>query len=475
MKEAKKAGLRPLAALLLAAMLLSGCSLMPRSEFKEPAVQLPERWQEQTATGAAIADRWEWWKDFRDPLLDQLIDRALRTNNDLAAATIRVRRAQLKSGLTDTNLTPNVTVGASSEVNLGLKRGNVSQLHSATGSLSYELDLWGRLASARDVDRWEAQATAVDRQNTALSLIGTTAAAYWQIAYLNEQIAAGEASIAYAEKTLALVNAKYRAGAVSSLDVVEAGRTLAAQRASQSQLTEQLSEARTALAILFNQAPENRVPERKSLPDGPLPVVGAGMPANLLSQRPDLRAAELRLRESLANVDTTRASFYPAITLTGSLGSSSTSLLNILENPVASLGAGLTLPFVQWNTAKLNIAIARSQYEELVVNFRQLLYQSLSEVENALSSRVQLEAQRVELERTLELARRAEKLAEVRYRKGATAVQPWLDDQERRRAAETAVAENRMKRLNNLMKLYQALGGGTRQGEGLEKIANNKG
>jgi outer membrane protein TolC len=128
------------------------------------------------------------------------------------------------------------------------------------------------------------------------------------------------------------------------------------------------------------------VAERQRLPEGALPAIKAGLPASLLGRRPDLRAAELRLREYLANVDASRASFYPTFTLTGSLGSSSISLEQVLKNPIATLGAGLTLPFLQWNTARLTVAVSQTSYEEAVVNFRQTLYTALSEVENSLAA-----------------------------------------------------------------------------------------
>jgi len=449
--------------LLLAALLTGGCSLLPRSEYTPPRVNLPQEWQGQTTTGTAVANGKPWWQGFNDPLLDGLIERALRTNNDLAAAAIKVRRAQLSARLTDTNLTPSVTAGATSTVNRDLKRGGDTQTHSVTGSLSYEVDLWGRLAAARDSSRWEAEATEADRRSAALSLIGTTAADYWQVAYLNQRIASSEASIAYAEKTLELVEVKYGAGAVSGIDVVQARQNVATQKADLTQLVRQRAEARNALAILFDQAPENGVPERAALPDGPLPAVEPGLPASLLGQRPDVHAAELRLREYLANVDATRASYYPAFTLTGSLGSSSTSLATVLQNPVAALGAGVTLPFLQWNTMRLNVKISEADYEAAVVSFRQTLYAALGDVENALAGRTQYEAEGKRLEEALALAQRAEQLAEVRYRAGYTAVQLWLDAQESRRSAENTLAANRLNRLKNLMTLYQALGGETGQ------------
>ncbi len=441
-------------------IVFNGCTnLLPRSVYQTPQVDMPNQWQEQSITGTAVADQAQWWKSFNDPVLDDLIDRALRSNNDLAEATIKVRRALLKSGLTDTNLTPSVSVSANGNYQRDLKQNSNSENYSIIGNLSYELDLWGRVESLRDADRWEAEATEADRQNTALSLIATTASYYWQIAYLNQQIALSQASIAYSEKTLDLVNVKYRAGAVSKLDLVQAQQSVETQKANLSLLFMQKTEAKNALAILFDQAPENPMPERSQLPDHPLPTIASGIPAEILSKRPDLKAAELRLRESLANMDTTRASFYPTFTLTGSLGSSSESLKNVLQNPIAALGAGLVLPFVQWNTMNLNIRVSETQYEEAVVNFRQTLYKALSEIENALSANIRYQEEGLRLEQALSLAKQAESLLEVRYRAGAASMQSWLDAQESRRSAENSLAKNRLNRLVNLVKLYQAMGG----------------
>ncbi len=408
------------------------------------------------STAATAAN---WWRSFGDPVLEQLIDDALRTNNDLAAAAIRVYRARLQAGLADTNLTPNVTLGATGSVSRTLDTHQMGRSSGLAGTLNYELDLWGRLAALRDAARWEADATAADRDAARLSLIGTTAALYWQIGYLNQQIALADANIAYAERTLALVRSRHAAGAVSGLDVAQAEQSLSAQRAAQTQLVQQRTENRHALAILFDRPPQAPAAEPAALPDAPLPTVPAGLPAELLGRRPDLRAAELRLRESLANVDATRTSFYPTFTLTGNVGTSSTSLERVLANPIATLGLGLALPFIQWNTMQLQIKVSQTQYEEAVVNFRQKLYTALSEVENALSARVQLDRQAQQRTLSLAQAQRAETLARIRFEAGATGVQPWLDQQQRLRDAQSAAALNRLDRLNNQMNLYKALGG----------------
>jgi NodT family efflux transporter outer membrane factor (OMF) lipoprotein len=441
-------------------LLLAGCSgLVPRTQYTGPEVSLPPHWQEAGTTGTTVAAKEQWWQGFNDPMLSELIEKALTSNNDLAAAAIKVRRAQLAAKLTNTNLTPSVSVSASNSITRDLQNHTETQASGATATASYELDLWGKLASARDASRWEAEATESDRRSTALSLIGTVATDYWTIAYLNERIVTVEASIANAKRILELVEVKYQAGAVSALDKVQAKQTVASQRAQLTELQQQRTEARNALSILFNQAPENAVPERQRLPEGALPQVPAGIPASLLAQRPDLQAAEQRLVKYLAKVDNIRASYYPSLSLTGTLGTSSTSLIEVLRNPYTTLGAGLTLPFIQWNTMHLNVEISKTEYEEAVVNFRQTLYSALSDVESALAARKNYAEEIKQLNDSLELARKAEQLAEIRYQTGSTALQSLLDAQESRRDAERALAAVRLNQLKNCMKLYQALGG----------------
>ncbi|MBR8038116.1 efflux transporter outer membrane subunit [Burkholderia cenocepacia] len=450
--------LHRLGAFACAAVLLAGCAGARHDPL--PAVAMPANWAAPVAADAPAATG-DWWRSFGDPQLDALIDDALRANADLAIAAIRVYRAQLQAGLVDTNLTPNVTLGANGAVSRTLDTHQMSRASGINGSLSYEIDLWGRLAALRDAARWEADATAADLEAARLSLIGTTAALYWQLGYLNRQIALGDANIAYAARTLALVRSRHTAGAVSGLDLAQAEQSLAVQRAAQTQLIQQRTENRHALAILFDRPPQQRAAEPAALPDAAPPDVAAGLPASLLGRRPDLRAAEFRLRESLAQVDATRTSFYPTFTLTGSAGTTSTSLERVLTNPVGTLGLGLALPFIQWNTMQLQIRVSKSQYEEAVVGFRQRLYTALAEVENALSARVQLEREAEQRALSLAQAQRAERLAAARFAAGATAVQPWLDQQQVLRSAQSADELTRLNRLNNQMKLYRALGGGT--------------
>jgi len=442
---------------------LGGCGGLLRSDYEPPATSVPAAWSHAPASdvqAGPLADGGAWWRNFNDPVLTGLVESALARNNDLAAAAIRVRRAQYQAGLSEDQLFPQLGGSANLSRSRTLSgeryttRNNTAEL-----TVSYEVDLWGKLSRQRDAAQWEALATEQDRQSAALSLVGTTATLYWQTAFINQRTASSEESIAYARRTQDLVRAQYAAGGASALEMAEAEQTVASQQAAHALLVQARVEYANALAILFDGPPERTMADPARLPQYPLPEARAGVPAELLGRRPDLRAAELRLREALATVDATRASFYPPLTLTGALGSASPTLADILQNPVGSLGAGLTLPFLQWNQMQLNIKISRADYEERVVNFRQSLYQAMADVENALSNRTQLALQAEQLDASLRAARQAESLYEVRYRAGAVSLKDWLDAQEKRRTAEIARDENMLNRLVNQVTVYQALGG----------------
>lgn len=451
--------LTTLSTALLAAILLGGCASLTRSEFKPVSAEMPKAWSHVTATPISVSP---WWHAYGDAQLNALIEEVRSRNADMAAAAITLHRARLTAGLADDKLIPSLgaSITASRSKELSDAR-SVSRAYSTALTVSYEADLWGKLASARDAKQWEALATEQDKESTELSLIGNTATLYWEIAYLNQRIAISEQSIAYTEKTLALAQAKFKAGSVSRLDVLSAEQDLATQRATHTELVEQREEARTSFSLLFDGPPGKQFTEPSTLPEGDLPTVEAGLPASLLGRRPDLRAAELRLRESLATLDNTRTSYYPSLSLTGTLGTSSTALRDLLDNPVATIAAELTAPFLQYREMKLNVGISQADYDLAVVQFRQSLYAALGDVENALSARQQYIRQGEFLAESLRTARATEAITEVRYRAGAIELQSWLDAQEKRRTAEASLAENHYNQLAAQITLNLALGGDT--------------
>lgn len=444
--------------------MLSGCSAVVRTPYQQPTLNMPVQFSQQNpqATGVNIDQiKDQWWTLFQDAELNRLVEQALQRNNDLAVAGIRLKQAREQAGLARNQQLPRVSASSSASHQVQLRDGeDSSRGFSLNGSVSYEVDLWGKLASQTDAAKWEASATQQDLQSTAQTLVGTVCTLYWQVAYLNQRISSSEASVNSSKKLYELVKAQYQAGAVSGLEMAQAEQAVVGQQANYSQLLQQRIEALNALSILFDQPPAAlSIAEPSRLSTIKLPDIQAGLPADLLARRPDLQAAELRLRKALANTDATKASYYPSLSLSSSIGTSSTSLTELLKNPVMTLGAGLSLPFLQYNDMQRNLAISKLDYESAIISFRQTLYSALADVDNALSANTQLKVQADAQQRTLVLAKKSESLNEIRYRAGAVALKQWIDAQESRRNAENSAIQIRLNQLNNMVTLMQSLGG----------------
>jgi len=468
---------------LAAAGVLAGCGALVRTPYERPAVQTPAQWQtaqptdvaQPDATGpsgepAQYTDNAEqearsgpWWQHFHDATLTALIEQVLARNNDLAQAGLRLQRAQLQTWRARMDLYPSANLSGnasgSARQDFGSGASSHAQTYSATLNIGWEVDLWGRIEGLHDAAAWAAQASAEDLQATRLSLIGTTMQLYWQAALLNERIATAQHSRETTRRTLELIRGQYRAGAATGLDVVEAESSLASQDATLVNLTQQRAETLNALALLSDAPPSQDTSIPAQLPDAAPPDVPAGIPAELLARRPDLRAAEWRLRGALVNVDNARSSYYPRVSLTGALGAASSTLGELLKNPIGTLAASLMQPLLDWTQIRFNTESARLQYEEAVIGFRQQLYRAMADVNNALTARDALMRQGQALQAALDSARQAERMTEARYRTGSTSLRAWLDAQDRRRQAEVNVSQNRYNRYLNQVTLYQALGG----------------
>ena len=456
--------LTKLATALILGSSLVGCAAVVKTPYQAPTIQTPNSFAYDNAKSQQIqaelyAD--QWWTLFGDTQLNQLVDQVIQRNADLAVAGINLQTARLKAGLARDQQGPRVSSGVSTGHSFDLNSGDdTAKGVSVNAGVSYELDLFGKLARQTEAAKWESLATEQDLQATGQTLIGTTANLYWQLGYLNERYSTAQQSLAATQKTYELVRTQYRAGAVSGLDLTQAEQSVQSQKASLSQIEQQRVETRTALAVLL-QIPVQQlnIQEPQRLPRISLPYIAAGLPADILSRRPDLRAAELRLRESLASKDATKASYYPSISLTGNLGSTSTSLTNLLKNPALTLGASLSLPFLQYNDMKKDIKISELDYEKAIVQYRNTLYQAFADTENALSNRSELDKQVAFQQKNLELADKTERLTEVRYRNGAIALKNLLDAQETTRNARLALVQTKQNQYNAYVVLMQALGG----------------
>lgn len=430
---------------------------MLKSDYRVPEVSYPINWTKGDLDGnPAPFD----WKEFNDPHLDNWLHQVMTNNNDMAIAAMRVYRARLDAERTGITNTPALkgSLGVDGKKQLNNSSG-MTKSGSFSLNTSYELELWGKIARQRDVAEWAVHASEEDFRSARLTLLAEASNNYWRIGFVNQQIAILQQSIDYAKETLRLAEIRYRAGSTSLQDVIDAQQNLLTQENQLTGLQRERSQVLNKQAVLLGTVPGCLIVEPTTLPKGSLPKVNANIPARVLMRRPDISAKEWQLREALATVDIKRSEYYPTFNLTGALGTSSTSLLSLLHNPVGSVGANLTLPFLEWRQRDIEVKIARNDYEQRVLEFKQLLYKAMSSIEDALSLRNQLMVQEARLRDELELARKSEWLNKVRYQQGAVRISFWLDAQEKRRQVEFRMNENRFNQLQNLAKIYLEFGG----------------
>lgn len=448
-----------LAVVCLTVLLLSGCGHLTRSDYQRPLLSLPTRWQ--PSTGESPQNGWE---RFGDPRLSRVIDQVLESNNDLAAAAITLQQARVAAGLTNTNLTPDVSVSGSASNDKHLRRGAASQENYSSGiGLSYELDLWGKLARTREQSEWQAVASEQDYYATVLSTIGTTAQLYWRIALYNQQIRNQRDGLAISEQTVQQVASWYNAGKVGQLDVLHSQQSLLERQNQLRVLQQQRENARNALALLLNRPAEQHADEAPALDVNQQVPIAQKTPLRVIAQRPDIQAAESRLRAALAGYDASRLHFYPALTLDASLNAGSQLFSQWFSDPIRTVGGALALPFIQWNTQRLTVRQADLAVQQAAIAFRSTAYTALSEVDEAMENRLSALDQRARLHQSLALSQRRLTLTESRYRAGAVDFQTLLNAQDDLLTLENSLAQTQYDYLYATLQHWLAQGGGDTQ------------
>lgn len=445
--------------MLLALLLLAGCSSLTRSDYQRPLLSLPTQWQPATDTVSEYG-----WQRFGDPRLSRVIEQVLESNNDLAAAAITVQQARVAAGLTDTNMTPDVTVSGSTSNSKNVRRGTSAQENYSSGiTIAWELDLWGKLARIREQSEWEAVASEQDYHATVLTTMGTTAQLYWRIALYNQQIRNQRDGLAISQQTVQQVTSWFNAGKVGQLDVLQSQQALLERENQWRTLVQQRQNTRNALALLLNRPAEQHADESPALDVNQQVTIAQKTPLRVIAQRPDIQAAESRLRAALAGYDASRLQFYPALSLDASLNAGSQIFSQWFSDPIRSIGGVLALPFIQWNTQRLTVKQADLTVKQAAITFRSTAYAALAEVDEAMENRLSADEQRARLHQSLALSQRRLTLTESRYRAGAVDFQTLLNAQDDLLTLENALAQTQYDYLYATLQLWLAQGGGETQ------------
>lgn len=471
MKMPKNPAMRSGLALLAAMSLCAGCATTYRapefavaSQYGAGSDSAEEMQSIDTAAATprrdATGDR--WWRGFGDPGLDRLVEDVIERNRDLKTATLRVQRARLALGQARNERLPVPSGSLSDTDREPMRSGDAAQESiDAQLSLRYEVDLWRRLDAAQTAADWGAQASVEDLDSTALLLIANACDLYWRLADVNARIARSDDAIANARRLEALIDLQFNAGVVSRLETAEASQALQQRVGDRARLQRERSELRSAIAVLRGGPYWPEAVEPRSVAASPLPI-DTGLPLELLGRRPDLRAAEWRLRQTLAEADRVRLSAYPQLSFDLGANVSGNSLGDLFDQPVRTLTRSLLLPFLDVNGTRLRIAVARKDYDIAAEAFVQRLVEAIGEVETAAAARASLQTQVAAARDTAKAAEQAERLYALRYRAGSATLRQWLDAQQSRLGAEDALSQAELAQRRKEIALAKALGGSPR-------------
>jgi multidrug efflux system outer membrane protein len=462
--------MRPRLFLLPAVCFLGACTLGP--DFKLPGLTGGSKWKEAKAVSSArLPDA--WWRLFNDQELNQLVDRALAANNDLSAAKSRVETSRALVGLDRARLFPRLDLSGSAgksrnsgdAIGENLPPGVEIDLQSSrfrsTFDLSYEADLWGKNRRTLEASSAEAAAAEALFDSQRLGLASEVARQYFLLRGLDTQEAVVRDTLAGRQEALGIQTSRTEAGLIDGLSASRARTEVELAKNDLAAVQRQRGSAEHALAVLCGTRPSDFSVSRRTSGSS-LPSIRAGLPADVLNRRPDVRAAEQELRAANARIGVAESAFYPNFSLSGGGGFESLDVKRFLdwENRVLSLGAGLTAPIFDAGSNRANYQAATSRYEEALARYRQSLLVALREVEDALVDLKGLADSRSALNAALTSSRETRQLSQERFDKGLTNYLEVVDADRTVLQTRLALSQIEAQQRITLAALAKALGGG---------------
>jgi len=444
-------------------VLLVACSVGP--DYQKPETPTPTDWLSKTTP--ADWPSTDWWRGFNSPILDSYIDQAKQANFDLAAAMARVHEADAQAEIAGAPLFP--SVGANASVTHE-RTSDASGLKTFTSyapglSASYELDFWGKNRAAAEAAQQTAIASRFDQVTVELTVLTGTANTYFQALAFRDRLAVAEENLSSAQITLKGLELQEQTGIANALDVAQQQTTVSTLNAAIPPLRQQLQQNIDALAILLGQPTQSVALAPGVLRDLAFPTVTPGLPSEMLARRPDVAEAEAQLKSANANITVARAAFFPSIDLTASGGFASTALASAFNpaNGIFAFGAGLTQPIFEGGQLEGQLENSKARYDELVADYKKSVISAFSNVQDALTSVQQTTDQLSRQEAAEAAAQRAYSIAQSQLQAGTINILTVLNTETALFTARDATVQARLARLQALVSLFNALGGGWQQ------------
>ena len=467
-KDRKRHLLPVLTALI--ALLAFGCAVGP--DYMAPETEAPEAWNTELKDGLKNNSPdpevlSQWWTTLKDPVLSELVDRAVQGSLDLKLAKAKVREARARRGLSQTDYSPTVDVSGS------ISRYRTSQftgydteqdLYSAEFDASWEIDVFGGTRRAVEAAQADLDQSQADLEDVLVSLTAETAQNYVEFRTYQTRLAVAEANLKAQEETLVLTTSRYQAGLDNELPMQQAQYNLESTKSQIPTLRAGLEAARNRLSVLTGQAPgalKDLLAKDGVVPAPPLSMA-VGIPAEVLRRRPDVRSAERALAAQTARIGQAEAELYPKFSLLGTIGLESLKTEDFLkpEAIFSSFGPSVSWRIFDFGAVRKNIEIQNALQEQSLINYESVVLAALEEVENALTTYAEEQLRREKLEAAVKAAERAEKISRDLFQAGLVDFSNVLDAQRSLLSFQDELAVSEGTVTTNLITLYKALGGG---------------
>ena len=467
-----------LTVLILLVGLVSGCALGP--DYKRPTTSVPSTYrglttEQQAKAGTfSLADE-KWWEVFQDEQLQELIRTALQQNYDVRIAATRILQAQAQLGITRADQFPTITGGAlagkqrTPETFFGPSSPTFPAFESKTydlnGSLTWELDFWGKFRRATEAARADLLAGQWAREEVISTLVSNVAAAYFQLRELDLELEISRRTLAARRESLKLTQTLAYGGAGTMLDVRQAEQLVFTAAAEVPDLERQIEQQENFISILLGENPGAVRRGRKLTEQPHAPEVPAGLPSSLLERRTDIRQAEENLISANARIGVAKAAYFPQITLTATGGTNTFEFSDLFSGPSGfwSFAGALLQPIFEGGRIRSGVRLAEAEQQEVLLTYKQTIQDAFRDVSDALIAYRKNREFRIQQEHLTESAKDAARLSDMRYRGGVASYLEVLTNDTNYFSAELGLAKAQLNELLALVQLYRALGGGWEQ------------
>ena len=432
-------------------------------DYQTPSHLLPASWGGQKSAPAKPAQLAQWWKRFNDPVLDSLIEQAVQGNNDVALAKAKIRESRASYRQTGGVLYPTLEGSSSAKRSKAGDSGESTSLNAGLNT-SWELDLFGANLRSVEAARYGLDAEQENMHAVLVTMIGDIASNYAELRGLQARIALTERTVASQRKTAELTRARFNAGDISEVDLANAQGQTSSTEAQIPELKTAYAKSLHRLSVLTGQAPTAltaRLEKSKPVPSVPA-IVTAGIPADLLLNRPDLRVAERNYARSTATIGQKQAALYPSVNLTGNISTAGAQIGDLGKSSTISWGFGPSLTVPLFKGGQLNAAVdaAKASRDQAFISYRKAILTALEEVENASVSLNQRRIQYAKTQKAVQSYRRATDLSRDLYQSGSTSFLDLLTAERSLYSNEGSLIQLKVSLLQDYINLQKALGGG---------------